>query len=76
MDSASRWRWRLRLPPSRVCRTALAAFEIYLVLSLNLVGVFAEGLPGGKFIRRNGEREEEEQQKVRISFNSSANTRE
>ena len=43
--------WRLeRLLPCRP-RLLLACLEIYLILSLNLVGVFAEGLPGRKTIK-------------------------
>ena len=39
-----------RLLPCRP-RLLLACLEIYLILSLNLVGVFAEGLPGRKTIK-------------------------
>ena len=39
-----------RLLPCRP-RLLLACLEIYLIFSLNLVGVFAEGLPGRKTIK-------------------------
>ena len=43
-------RLRRLLLPCRP-RMLLACLEIYLILSLNLVGVFAEGLPGSKTIK-------------------------
>ena len=43
-------RLRRLLLPCRP-RLLLACLEIYLILSLNLVGVFAEGLPGSKTIK-------------------------
>jgi hypothetical protein len=52
-------RWNLTWPVRP--HLFLTLFEIYLVLSLNLVGIFAEGLPATrKFIRRNYERRNEE----------------
>ena len=44
---------RLRRPLLLPCRPRmlLVCLEIYLILSLNLVGVFAEGLPGRKTIK-------------------------
>ena len=42
--------WRRLWLPCRP-RLLLACLEIYLILSLNLVGVFAEGLPGRKTIK-------------------------
>ena len=49
-DAGSGARLRRLLLPCRP-RLLLACLEIYLILSLNLVGVFAEGLPGRKTIK-------------------------